>query len=183
MMLIGDIQDTEHLLVYLLTQDYLQEEYYQTAYNVIAYIVPGRLSARFTHLTRDAVVSSTRGKVEVEFLKPEAKKKKSKKADGSTKSTVPQKRKSSGGGKGKGKAADSGDDSDGVEQEIAQGLAKVRSDDMYASDSDDIEDYEWSHNFRQEPKRKRARKSDEATNSKTQTQAITVDSEVIELSD
>ncbi|KAF8880470.1 P-loop containing nucleoside triphosphate hydrolase protein [Gymnopilus junonius] len=161
--------DTEHLLVYLLTQDYLQEEYYQTSYTVVAYLVPGRLSARFIHLTRDAAVNGTRGKVEVDFLKPEAKKRKSKKSDGSTKTSVPKKRKTTGSGKGKGKAAAGSEDESSdeeIEEDIAQGLAAVHSDDMYASDNDEAEDFEC----------------DKAPNSRTRT-VITVDHEVIELSD
>ena len=142
---------------------------------------------RFIHLERDAVVNGTRSKVEVDFLKTEPKKRKSKKADSSSKSSVPRKRIASGSGKGKGKAAADSDaeaSDDDIEEDIARGLAAVLSDDMYASDSDEVEEFDWSHNFREEPKRKK-RKSDEDTTTgmRTRTRTFVADPEVIELSD
>ncbi|PPQ78009.1 hypothetical protein CVT25_015565 [Psilocybe cyanescens] len=174
--------DIEHLLVYLLTQDYLKEEYLQTAYNCVVYVVAGKLAPRISHLSHERITSSAKPKLEFTFAKPAAKKKATKAADGTSKSTIPKKRPSSGSAKGKEKEvldSDGDDDvsSDGeAHHEVMKPSAKgqksqtapqkastsFNSNDMYASDSedDDIVDCDWILPLKEEPRPKRRRKAD-----------------------
>ncbi|KAF9556796.1 ATP-dependent DNA helicase [Agrocybe pediades] len=121
--------DVEHLLVHLLTEGYLKEEYRTTSYSSIVYLVRGDLAASIDYHSRESILGGRTRKLEYYFLKKETKTKKraeKKKTDGtqgssgsgsklpsSSTSTVPRKRRSTGGaakekekgsGKGKGKA-------------------------------------------------------------------------------
>ncbi|KIM36716.1 hypothetical protein M413DRAFT_449052 [Hebeloma cylindrosporum] len=103
--------DIEHLLVQLLTRKYLQEELHQTSYQVLAYLAPGPLAARLTHhQTRESVSSNANLKLELYFVKAASKAKakdkgkakdtgKKKDVNGSSKSSIPKKRRSSGANK------------------------------------------------------------------------------------
>ncbi|KAF8970329.1 P-loop containing nucleoside triphosphate hydrolase protein [Flammula alnicola] len=153
--------DLEHLVVYLLTQKYLQEEYHQTSYTCLVYIAPGQLAARLNYHTRESV-NSSRLKLEFCFLKKasKTKSKSKKKSDAPSKPIIPRKRTSAGSTskKGKGQAVLDSDDGDlsvsdiiSSDDEIEQNAgwlmdyAKAGSsqtvpkefdyDDMYASDS------------------------------------------------
>lgn len=177
------------MLVYLLTQEYLKEEYQQNAYSCVVYIVPGRLAPRIELLSRESIQNSSRAKVEFDFIKPEKKKQPVKKAGGSGRSSIPRKRNSEGKGKvtskGKGKA-DEGkgskdDDESSVDGDVSSDdelpsevLSSLKgsdratrsrekektqvtreSDDLYASDSSEEADFDWSYSMRDEPRPKR----------------------------
>jgi len=184
------LQDIEHLLVDLLTKDYLKEEYVQTSYTCTVYIVPGGMSHRILHRTREDILGNPPVKLEYYFLKKDNKKR-AKKSEGASKTSIPKKRRSTGSAKGKGKAlADGQSDSeldesdddistDDIECNVVESSGKTGkagpskaatttfdSDDMYASDSQDDESvgYDWSYSMRDEPRPKRRRK-DEPTNS------------------
>ncbi|KDR76542.1 hypothetical protein GALMADRAFT_120706 [Galerina marginata CBS 339.88] len=187
--------DIDHLLVHLLTQGYLKEEYVQTPYNCVVYIVAGRLAARLLYLTREAITGSSKAKLEIDFLKKDTKKRKAKKNDDSSKSSVPKKRQSAGSAKGKAKADSDSDDSISDVDEVLDttdywetgkaGSSRtpgkaIHSDDMYASDSDE-DDYGWTTSMRDQPPRKRPRKSDETSSRGTRI-INEGDHEVLELS-
>lgn len=113
-------QDLEHLVVYLLTQDYLQEEYQQTAYTCNVYLAPGPLAARLRYHSRESVTSS---KVKVEFHFLKSTKTKAKKRDDTGKAKAPRKKTVEGGSKqGKKKAVLGGE------------LSSEEDDDLFVSD-------------------------------------------------
>lgn len=156
------------MLVYLLTQNYLQEEYQQTAYTCNVYLAPGALSSRLRYMSRESVVNSSRVKIEFTFLTPPAKGKGKKKADDGGEPKVPRKRTASGSKKGKATVvvdSDEGDLSSGEEESevlitdymkpVAQ---RVDSDNLYASDAIEDVDDDWEiHPVRDEPPPKRRR--------------------------
>lgn len=158
--------------MYLLTQNYLKEEYQQTAYTCNVYVAPGNLAARLTYQTRDAIISSSKVKVEFYFLKPASKAKGRKKTDDPAKAKIPRKRVSSGTASKKGKEraifdSDEGDlsssdveDDAGIPDYVGAAPEPFDPDDMYASDSIDEGD-EWeTFPVQKEPPRKRRWKSD-----------------------
>lgn len=167
----NSVQELEHLIVYLLTQNYLKEEYQQTAYTCNVYVAPGNLAARLAYQTRDAIISSSKVKVEFYFLKPASKTKGKKKTDDTAKTKIPRKRVSSGTAskKGKEKAIFDSDEDDlsssdeddvVVPDYVGTGPEPFDPDDMYASDSTD-EGYDWeTFPAQEEPPPKRRRKSD-----------------------
>ncbi|KAF9486141.1 ATP-dependent DNA helicase [Pholiota conissans] len=186
--------DLEHLIVYLLTQNYLKEEYQQTAYTCNVYLALGPLALRLVYETREAVVRFSKVKLEFYFLKA-SRKTKAKKTDDASKAKVPRKRATAGAAskKGKGKAIDLDSDEDVsntsdedkddlITDYIPNPTAEpLNSDDMYASDSVE-EAYDWeTYPVRgpEGPPSKKRRKSDDV--------GFTVikegDNEVIELSD
>lgn len=154
--------------MYLLTQNYLQEEYQQTAYTCNVYLAPGALASRLRYMSRESVVNSSRVKIEFTFLTPPAKGKGKKKADDGGEPKVPRKRTASGSKKGKVTVvvdSDDGDLSSGEEESevlitdymkpIAQ---RVDSDNLYASDAIEDVDDDWEiHPVRDEPPPKRRR--------------------------
>ena len=155
--------------MYLLTQNYLQEEYQQTAYTCNVYFALGGLSSRLRYMSRESVVSSSRVKIEFTFLNPPAKGKGKKKADEGGDAKAPKKR-TAGGSSKKGKSSavvdsDEGDLSSGEESEILitdyikPVVTRVDSDDEYSSDS--IED-DWEvHPVRDKPPPRKRRRMGE----------------------
>jgi ATP-dependent DNA helicase Q1 len=155
------------LIVYLLTQNYLKEEYQQTAYTCNVYVALGNLAARLSYQTRDAIISSSKVKVEFYFLKLAIKTRGKKKADDTAKAKIPRKRVASGTASKKGKEkatfdSDEGDLSSSDEDDavIPDYPEPFEPDDMYASDSIDEGDDWETFPAQEEPPPKRRRKSD-----------------------
>jgi ATP-dependent DNA helicase Q1 len=61
------LQQIEHLIVRLLTQEYLQEEYHETSYCRVVYVAPGPLAARLSYHTRQSIKGEVKGKLEFLF--------------------------------------------------------------------------------------------------------------------
>lgn len=200
------------MLVYLLTHGYLQEEYLQTAYNCVVYVVSGKLAPRIAFLSRERVTGSTRPKLEFTFIKPPTKKKATKKASGAaSKSTIPKKRPFSESAKGKERELS---DEDGDEEDLyvsdpevhfenmrssstksrktraaSQKASRSFNSDLHASDSeeDEVVDCDWELPLQKEPRPKRRRNA-EAESSGTGGDGYTMnivkegDREILELS-
>ncbi|KAJ3491019.1 hypothetical protein NLJ89_g11379 [Agrocybe chaxingu] len=140
--------DIEHLIVYLTTHNFLQEEYQSTPYKLIVHLGLGQQAGRLLYHSREAILAGGASlKVECDFLKAIAKVRASKKKSDETSKRKPE---TSGKTKGKGKAA-ADDDDDGeyniielltrsqrVSEPKGKGKRKaeeIDDDDMYASDS------------------------------------------------
>lgn len=64
------IQELEGLLIELLVQRYLVENYHQTAYQIVVYLMNGPLAMRLTRLARDRVKTDIHApKIEFSFRK------------------------------------------------------------------------------------------------------------------
>ena len=61
------MQQIEHLIVRLLTHEYLQEEYHEISYNRVVYVAPGRLAARLSYHTRQSIKGEVKRKLEFPF--------------------------------------------------------------------------------------------------------------------
>lgn len=184
----------EHLIVRLLTSNYLEEDIVQNAYAVNTYIKLGGYKAdSLASYTRQSAVSGTGTRIEFDFLIPPAKSKKVAK----TKSTVPRKRAAgeSSKGKGKGKAtnedledADDSDTDSSIDifgESTSGGKIAAANNGVLNSISDfddgsDSEVYDWSYDMRQAPQPKRMRKSPIENNKYSLQKGG--DNEVIELS-
>lgn len=167
-------KDIEHLIIRLLILKYLQEEYQETAYSTLVYIVPGQMSPRLDHLTQDNIASGSRVKIECVFGKRAI----GKKAKASSTQVVSKKRKASTVAQGNNKKAKVlGDDeieedefvlaaSDDDASDVGERPAHRRQeayrplydeDDGGSDDPTGAEAYEWSRNMRDEPIARRAR--------------------------
>ncbi|TFK39324.1 P-loop containing nucleoside triphosphate hydrolase protein [Crucibulum laeve] len=177
--------DIEHLLVRLLIKQYLQEEYQQTAYQGILYLVPGPFSPQLIHKSRESLLDGRR-KLEFLFNRPFRKAKANSKTEkaGSSKdpnqATIPAKRKAPPRTK-RSKANDllfeDEEDEEGIlivpdsddesgswltnRSEPSRRAGKSNShripvEEMNDDDSDEVS-YEWSHNLRDDPPAKRRR--------------------------
>jgi len=65
------LQDVESLLISLLLQDYLKEEYSSTAYTINVYLTPGPQSLRLTRLSEEDVRNGNGPRIRMSFLKKE----------------------------------------------------------------------------------------------------------------
>ncbi|KAF8816782.1 ATP-dependent DNA helicase [Phlegmacium glaucopus] len=120
----------EHLIVRLLTHEYLQEEYHETSYARVVYVAPGPLSARLSHHTRQSIKGEVKRKLEFLFTSSKIKSGGTKRKSGdSGQPSGPKKRKvaeSSSKAKGKMKAAEPDDQDDfGDEDEPANVLSDL----------------------------------------------------------
>ena len=164
------MQQIEHLIVRLLTHEYLQEEYHETSYNRVVYVAPGRLAARLSYHTRQSIKGEVKRKLEFLFTSSRIKSGTKRKSGDSSQLSGPKKRKVSGKSskaKGKMKAVEPDDqddfgdedeptviysDQDGIEDasflsndDAPQGpsqklLDNHVPDDIYGSDNDDDAD-------------------------------------------
>lgn len=122
-----DLQQIEHLIVRLLTQKYLQEEYHETAYCRVVYVAPGPLAARLNHHTRQSIKGEVKLKLEFLFPSSEIKSGTKRKNEDSSQPSGPKKPKvSAKSNKAKGKLkAVKPDDRDGDEDEFPNVLPQV----------------------------------------------------------
>ncbi|CAA7257395.1 unnamed protein product [Cyclocybe aegerita] len=149
--------DIEHLIVYLTTHNFLQEEYQSTPYKLIVHLGPGQQAGRLLYHSRDAILAGGANlKVECDFLKAIAKVRASKKKldeAGKRKSKTSGKTKGKGKGAGEDSNPEDDDDGDIGEYNIIEQLTRSRrvsdpkgkgkrkademddDDSMYASDS------------------------------------------------
>ncbi|KAH6906055.1 ATP-dependent DNA helicase [Coprinopsis sp. MPI-PUGE-AT-0042] len=65
--------DTERLIIRLLTDSYLKEEFIPTAYSTNVYLVRGGMAHAFLQRRRDDITSGGGRRIQVVFIKPEAK--------------------------------------------------------------------------------------------------------------
>ena len=122
-----DLQQIEHLIVRLLTQKYLQEEYHETAYCRVVYVAPGPLAARLNHHTLQSIKGEVKLKLEFLFPSSEIKSGTKRKNEDSSQPSGPKKPKvSAKSNKTKGKLkAVKPDDRDGDEDEFPNVLPQV----------------------------------------------------------
>ena len=124
-----DLQQIEHLIVRLLTQEYLQEEYHETAYCRVVYLAPGPLAARLSHHTRQSIKGEVKRKLEFLFPASEIKSGTKRKNAGSNQPSGSKKRKSSANKsskvKGKSKAVEPDDQDDFGDEEPDNVLPEV----------------------------------------------------------
>ena len=170
------------MIVRLLTQEYLQEEYHETSYSRVVYVAPGPFAARLSHHTRQSIKGEVKRKLEFLFPSSEIKSGTKRKNVGSDQ-PGPKKRKVSAKStkaKGKLKAVEPDDQDDLGDEEPANNLPEVEDisflsddeapsqkiphkyvpDDDYESidlnisdDNDDsTNNYAWSHSFLEEPR-------------------------------
>jgi ATP-dependent DNA helicase Q1 len=62
-------QDVESLLITLLLQDYMKEEYSSTAYTINVYLIPGKLSLRLSRLSEEDVINGSGPRIRASFVK------------------------------------------------------------------------------------------------------------------
>ena len=166
------------MIVRLLTHEYLQEEYHETAYTRVVYLAPGPLAARLSHHTRHSIGGGIKHKLEFLFTtSPKINSGTKRKSGDSSQPAGPKKRKVSGNSrKAKGKMKEvEPDDQDDLGNEVdledisflsddeapagpsQKFLDKNIPDEMYEvfddnlNDEDSTDSYGWSHSLREEP--------------------------------
>ena len=142
------MQQIEHLIVRLLTQKYLQEEYHETAYCRVVYVAPGPLAVRLSYHTRQSIKGEVKRKLEFLFPSSEIKSgTKRKNVDSNQPSGSKKKRKvsaKSSKAKGKLKAVEP-DDRDGDEDEPANVLPE--DEDISFLSDDEAPSQKILHNY------------------------------------